>query len=453
MLFATEQKHESLLYSYFHEFHSELMQIKRQVQDHDWQQNMAAEAILPESLPFRAPLLVLLDRQTIDAAQRGGEHGARLYRKLKYLMVALADEFFLHLLNWDGRELWRKQLLELSVFNSQAAGQKVFEQIETLLKQRDPITLELARVYLIVLSLGFQGRYRNTDEEQNTLFNYRRQLFSFITQRDPGQIDQHLNYDTNLHIFPQAYQHTHIESVKQHRLWLPNISPWYLALLLLFLLLILTSIPLWHWLSMDLNVITDRIIQHQPVEAIPSDTFTQGEHARLQTAGTVPKAAEPVVETAIPSDTFIQEERARLQAETALKAAERRLQTEQQELTTLKQRPQLLYTQVWQDILFDRGAIVPNNIPTEQLDELVSFLQQYPQSQVVIKGYTDNTGTVQINRQISQHRANTVRNLLVERGIAATRISTMGLGETQPIASNATAEGRSRNRRVEITVF
>jgi OOP family OmpA-OmpF porin len=69
---------------------------------------------------------------------------------------------------------------------------------------------------------------------------------------------------------------------------------------------------------------------------------------------------------------------------------------------------------------------------------------------VSIEGHTDSIGTDAYNQKLSERRARTVRDHMVGQGIAADRITTRGFGESKPIASNETAEGRAQNRRVEI---
>jgi outer membrane protein OmpA-like peptidoglycan-associated protein len=84
------------------------------------------------------------------------------------------------------------------------------------------------------------------------------------------------------------------------------------------------------------------------------------------------------------------------------------------------------------------------------LDETVTVLQRCPEKRVRLDAYTDAVGSDAYNQALSQRRADSVRGYLVEHGIAAGRIEAHGLGESNPVASNATAEGRSQNRRVEI---
>lgn len=78
--------------------------------------------------------------------------------------------------------------------------------------------------------------------------------------------------------------------------------------------------------------------------------------------------------------------------------------------------------------------------------------KQDPDSKIVVQGYTDSQGAAAFNQQLSQHRAESVRSYLVAHGIASDRITASGLGPANPVADNATAEGRADNRRVEIVV-
>lgn len=87
-----------------------------------------------------------------------------------------------------------------------------------------------------------------------------------------------------------------------------------------------------------------------------------------------------------------------------------------------------------------------------QLDELVEFLNTYPQANVEIIGYTDTSGAAEYNQVVSEKRAQSVASALEEKGIDASRISAKGEGENNPIASNETREGREQNRRVEVIV-
>ena len=101
---------------------------------------------------------------------------------------------------------------------------------------------------------------------------------------------------------------------------------------------------------------------------------------------------------------------------------------------------------------FDSANISPSYYP--RLDSIAQFMQQNPQVQASIEGHTDSRGAASYNKQLSTKRANAVKNILVNKyGINAQRLKTVGYGESQPIANNATAEGRKQNRRVVGIVF
>jgi OOP family OmpA-OmpF porin len=80
-------------------------------------------------------------------------------------------------------------------------------------------------------------------------------------------------------------------------------------------------------------------------------------------------------------------------------------------------------------------------------------MKAYPKTTAVIEGHTDNVGSAEYNQKLSQARANSVRQYLIDNfGIKASRLSAIGYGLTKPIASNDTEEGRQKNRRVQVVV-
>jgi outer membrane protein OmpA-like peptidoglycan-associated protein len=102
------------------------------------------------------------------------------------------------------------------------------------------------------------------------------------------------------------------------------------------------------------------------------------------------------------------------------------------------------------DISFDTGRadIKPNLRPI--LDQFASGLANQPNTEVRIVGHTDNVGSDAVNNPLSLQRAQSARDYLASRGVNAGRMMIEGRGEREPIATNATADGRARNRRVEI---
>jgi OOP family OmpA-OmpF porin len=109
-------------------------------------------------------------------------------------------------------------------------------------------------------------------------------------------------------------------------------------------------------------------------------------------------------------------------------------------------------TIVLDDVLFDfdRSNIKPQ--AGAILDRLVAFMNENKSSRVNLAGYTDNVGTEAYNQALSERRVNSARDYIVKKGVEGGRISGQGFGESKPIADNRTAEGRAKNRRVEIKV-
>lgn len=106
------------------------------------------------------------------------------------------------------------------------------------------------------------------------------------------------------------------------------------------------------------------------------------------------------------------------------------------------------------NIYFDFGNTKVTNESLPVLNKLLDLMNQYPKLRIEIGGHTDSVGEVEVNQQISELRANAVKNWLINKGVDASRIVAKGYGETQPMATNDDEyEGRELNRRIEITVL
>ena len=103
------------------------------------------------------------------------------------------------------------------------------------------------------------------------------------------------------------------------------------------------------------------------------------------------------------------------------------------------------------DTYFDFNKAKLKPAGEEKVEEVVQTMKQHPEVRATVEGHTDSVGSEAYNQRLSERRANAVRDYLVAHGIDASRITTRGYGKTKPIASNKTAEGRAKNRRVEIT--
>ncbi|MDE8651633.1 OmpA family protein [Novosphingobium album (ex Liu et al. 2023)] len=104
------------------------------------------------------------------------------------------------------------------------------------------------------------------------------------------------------------------------------------------------------------------------------------------------------------------------------------------------------------DVTFavDSTTITPDFQAT--LDKVAASMNQYPNSLIDVYGHTDSTGSDQYNMDLSKRRADSVARYLISRGVNSARIQTQGMGESYPVADNATEQGRALNRRVEIKI-
>jgi len=106
------------------------------------------------------------------------------------------------------------------------------------------------------------------------------------------------------------------------------------------------------------------------------------------------------------------------------------------------------------DVLFDTDSstIKPGANSSGEIDRVAQILNKYPDTTIKVVGYTDSTGSDSYNLQLSELRANAVKNALVVKGVANARITTIGMGKSNPVADNTTPEGRQLNRRVAIVI-
>ena len=104
-------------------------------------------------------------------------------------------------------------------------------------------------------------------------------------------------------------------------------------------------------------------------------------------------------------------------------------------------------------ILFDTNKADLRAASVAEIDKMAAILQKYADTNVIVEGHTDASGSDAINQPLSERRAQAVANEAVAKGIATSRITTRGYGASQPVADNGTAEGKQANRRVEVAIF
>lgn len=134
------------------------------------------------ALRISARLETVLSRQWDQARRTMSDRELAALREVQFLMCALADELFLHEIEWRGRDAWSERLLEQRVFGTRVAGEQIFEQIAALAQRRDQAEADLASVYLAAIGLGFRGRFRGA-EHAPQLEALSRMLFDLLAGR------------------------------------------------------------------------------------------------------------------------------------------------------------------------------------------------------------------------------------------------------------------------------
>lgn len=149
------------------------------------------------------------------------------------------------------------------------------------------------------------------------------------------------------------------------------------------------------------------------------------------------------------ADQLEKEKAARLEAEKKLAATLKQLE----EFSKISQESRGLVITLSGQVLFKSGQSNLMPIAKTRLRSVAKALLEMDKSkQIVIEGHTDSKGSSSRNRDLSERRAESVRTFLISEGLPSNRVSAIGKGEDEPIASNRTAEGRANNRRVEIVV-
>lgn len=310
---------EPFLVSQFREFYTEVIRLKRLINSNSWVSPATSEAepngngskitagtlvyypefdgvalgslspqsqsassltVLPATLMSvdldRPPLsdqtkIVLLVWQSLLAFFRGNGQAApnldrihaKSYFEAQYIMAAFADEVFINL-NWVGKQAWTSNLLESTLFQSHVAGEVFFEKVDQLLRDRDPTEKSLAAVYLMALSLGFQGKYRNVNDRGRLISDYRRQLFAFAFSQ-PSDL-----FDESRVAFPDAYIRD-LRQEKKRKLTNPRF--WVALCGIVFLSYLLVSHVLWLSLTSRLERTNNEIVETaNRLDSIPKNT-------------------------------------------------------------------------------------------------------------------------------------------------------------------------------------
>lgn len=246
---------ESVLPKQFHEFYREVIRQKQKIKTYAEQPETSetTDDAGQDQDPVQGlstHLLGILKQQAVESVRRGGEYGVSLYKEAQYVMAALADETFLYM-EWEGKDVWKSHLLEFRLFGTHVAGELFFQRLDKLLKERDSAFTGMAAAYLLALSLGFRGKFRDKDDE-GQLDYYRGQLFAFIYRKNPDLLNESRRF------FPEAYAYTLEEGTGQK---LPRISRWIGVIILIIIVYLVISHVLWLDLTNDMMHIVEEFIK------------------------------------------------------------------------------------------------------------------------------------------------------------------------------------------------
>jgi outer membrane protein OmpA-like peptidoglycan-associated protein len=190
-------------------------------------------------------------------------------------------------------------------------------------------------------------------------------------------------------------------------------------------------------------------------QAQADDATRQKEQAQSDTAqAKSDMAASQAASAAAVSAAQADADRSRLtaqQAETDKSAMRARLSEQLNSILQTRDSARGLIVSM-SDVLFDTGQYSLKPGAREKLAKVAGILLAYPGLDIAVGGYTDNVGGDEMNQKLSENRAGSVRDYLVQQGVATASVSATGFGNTLPVASNDNSAGRQQNRRVELLV-
>jgi outer membrane protein OmpA-like peptidoglycan-associated protein len=200
--------------------------------------------------------------------------------------------------------------------------------------------------------------------------------------------------------------------------------------------------------------------EQQREAAIQLQQQAQTDRAQAEEARRQAEQAQKEAEQAR-ADALAQKQAAQAESDKARQDAQRAEQDKEQTRARLMQQlNQVLETREsarglivsMPDVLFDFNKYTLKTEARERLAKVSGILMAYPGLNVKVEGHTDNIGSQEYNQKLSDERAETVRGFMVSQGVSPDIITAQGFGKTQPVASNDSAAGRSKNRRVELVV-
>lgn len=224
----------------FHEFYAEVVRLKRAV--------TGEEPPAPEAVKSR--LLTVFEQQSTDARRRLADHEQPTFKAAQYVMVAIADETFLRL-EWSGHAFWAQRPLEAEEpFSSHVAGERIFQLLDTIIREPASVSVELLSVYLAALALGFQGKYRYSKTSATEPARYRRMLVQKLEKADYEAVRP------TIELCPEAYNATRAGAPRRA---LPTLRIALLVMLIVVLCWLFIGLAIWYYQTLEVSEQINRI--------------------------------------------------------------------------------------------------------------------------------------------------------------------------------------------------
>jgi type VI secretion system protein ImpK len=223
---------------------SQAMKDAEELEDEEEKADAEEGKMMPLVNTIQRRLSLLLEEQAVQSTVQAGEFAISSYQDALYAMVAFADEVFLNI-PWSGQRKWENNLLESRFFQTQIAGELIFDKIENLISINDPMRADLAVVYLLILGLGFKGKFRAEGSNPEKLNLYRQQLYTMI-HRHPSTL-----YDPGRdHLIEECYDHVLDSTIS---VGLPEIRMWLYTFFGVLGVYLFASTVLWYKLVKDMD--------------------------------------------------------------------------------------------------------------------------------------------------------------------------------------------------------
>jgi outer membrane protein OmpA-like peptidoglycan-associated protein len=209
-----------------------------------------------------------------------------------------------------------------------------------------------------------------------------------------------------------------------------------------------------------------QLAEKNQAQAQAAESAAQAAQSQQEAQAAKEEAEQAATAKAQADEARQQAEAARERAEAAENAANQRAQSSEQSEKALREKLRAQLNAVLQttetarglivnlnDLLFDTNKYTLKTNAQVSLAKIATIIELYPSLHINVEGYTDSTGTPAYNQTLSENRADTVMNFLVQNGVPQGNVTARGYGETNFVAPNNTAAGRAQNRRVDLVVY